>query len=152
MLKCSHYLAEYEASTNGILTWQLTDCVAKYTNQQEMRREGQVPVSSLGAWGQHPAAGSARSQLQLRPSQHSLKTLLDVPSQNHCETSKKSTKWSLLYNNRATEHSSKKYESFLIPFFCLVLFKYVPRLMALSHNFGVKHTPLLKSIPKSPTQ
>lgn len=101
---------------------------------------------------QHPVAGSARSQLWHRPSQHSLKSLLDMPSQNHCETSKKSTKQSLLHNKRTPEHSSKKYESFSIPFSCLVLFKYFPQPMALSHNFGVKRTPLLKSIPKSPTE
>lgn len=57
---------------------------------------------------QHPAAGSAHSPLPLRPSQHSLKPLLGLPSQNHSETSKKSTKWSLLHSIRAPELSSKK--------------------------------------------
>ena len=49
MLKCPYHLVGYEASTNGIFIWQRTDCVAKYANQHEIRRAGNVLVSSLGA-------------------------------------------------------------------------------------------------------
>lgn len=94
---------------------------------------------------QHPAAGSAHSQLHSDPASTALNLSLMFHLKTTAKTSKESTKRSLLHSNRAPKHTSKKYESFLILFFSLVLFKYVPHPIALSQKFGVKCTPLLKS-------
>lgn len=117
----------------------------------ERRECSSVFPGSLRA--QHPALGSAHSQLRLRPSQHSLKSLLDVLSQKCCETSKKSPRRSLLHNNRAPEHSSRKYESFLVLF---SVWYYLSMSLAPSpylttvQDFGVKRSPLLKTTPSLP--